>query len=74
MPRVLHPLKADDPTLALTVIAQQQAAGDEVTVALLPGAPTLMLPAGVHLQRVPEQLAWDALLERIFAADQVIAW
>ena len=74
MPRVLHLLKGDDPTLALTVIAQQQAAGDEVTVALLPGAPPPSLLAGVHLQLVPEQLPWDALLERIFAADQVIAW
>jgi len=32
MPRVLHLLKGDDPALALAVMAQQQAAGDEITV------------------------------------------
>ena len=74
MARVLHLLKGDDPSLALAVIAQQQAAGDDVTVALLPGAPALALPPGVTPQRVPDQLSWDALLERIFGADQVITW
>jgi hypothetical protein len=74
MARVLHLLKGGDPSLALVVIAQQQAAGDDVTVALLPGAPALALPPGVPAQRVPDQLSWDALLERIFAADQVITW
>jgi hypothetical protein len=74
MARVLHLLKGDDPALALVVIAQQQAAGDEIGVALLPGTPTPTLPAGVSLQRVPDELGWDALLERIFEADQVITW
>ncbi len=74
MARVLHLLKGDDPALALAVIAQQQAAGDEIGVALLPGAPAPALPAGVTLQRVPDELGWDALLERIFEADQVITW
>jgi hypothetical protein len=74
MARVLHLLKGDDPALALVVIAQQQAAGDEVGVALLPGTPAPALPAGVRLQRVPDELGWDALLERIFEADQVITW
>ncbi len=74
MPRILHLLKGDDASLALAVIAQQQAAGDDVTVALLPGASAPPLPAGVALQRVPEELSWEALLERIFEADQVITW
>jgi len=55
MARVLHLLKGDDPALALAVIAQQQAAGDEIGVALLPGAPAPALPAGVTLQRVPRR-------------------
>jgi len=33
-----------------------------------------MLPAGVRVQRVPDELSWDALLEQIFAADQVVTW
>jgi hypothetical protein len=75
MARVLHLLKGEDPSLALTVITQQVAAGDDVAVALLPGAsPAQALPTGVELQRVPDQLGWDALLERIFEADQVISW
>ena len=73
MARVLHLLKGDDP-LALTLAAEQQAAGDEVSVALLPGAPVLSLPAGVGRHRVPDDLSWDQLLEKIFEADQVISW
>ena len=72
--RVLHLLKGADASLALTVIAQQQAAGDEVTVALLPGTPPPALPGGVAAPRVPDELSWPALLERIFEADQVITW
>ena len=74
MARVLHLLKSNDASLALAVIAQQQAAGDRVAVALLPGAPAPALPDGVLLHRVPDGLAWEALLERIFEADQVITW
>jgi hypothetical protein len=74
MARVLHLLKGDDPALALTVMAQQQAGGDEVAVALLPGTPAPSLPAGVTAVRVPGELSWDALLRRIFEADQVITW
>ena len=73
MARVLHLLKSDDP-LALTLAAEQRAAGDEVSVALLPGAPDVALPAGVSGRRVPDQLSWEQLLERIFEADQVITW
>jgi hypothetical protein len=74
MARVLHLLKSSDPTPALDVIAQQQAAGDEITVALLSGAPAPALPSGVRVQRVPDELGWETLLERIFEADQVITW
>jgi hypothetical protein len=74
MARVLHMLKGNDSTLALVVVAHQQAAGDEVAVALLPGAPVPALPDGVARHRVPDDLAWEALLERIFEADQVITW
>ena len=73
MARVLHLLKGDDP-LALTLAAEQHAAGDTVTVALLPGAPEVTLPAGVAGHRVPDALSWDQLLEQIFEADQVITW
>jgi hypothetical protein len=73
MARVLHLLKGDDP-LALRLVAEQRAAGDDVTVALLPGAPDLALPAGVTPHRVPDDWSWEALLERIFEADQVITW
>ena len=73
MARILHLLKGDDP-FALAVITQQQAAGDDVTVALLPGTPVPALPAGVRSYDVPDGLAWPELLERIFEADQVVAW
>jgi hypothetical protein len=73
MARVLHLLKRDDP-LALTLAAEQRAAGDEVAVALLPGAPDLALPAGVIRHRVPDALSWEQLLEKIFEADHVITW
>ena len=43
-------------------------------MALLPGAAAPALPAGVPLPRVPDQLSWASLLERIFEADQVITW
>jgi hypothetical protein len=74
MARVLHLLEGGAVDLARTVIAQQRGAGDDVAVAMLPGAPELELPADVAVSRVPAQLSWDALLERIFEADQVIAW
>jgi hypothetical protein len=74
MSRVLHLLKGNDPALALAVVAQQQAAGDEITVVLLPGTPAPVLPAGVALHHVPAELSWETLLEHIFAADDVITW
>jgi hypothetical protein len=74
MARVLHLLKGDDVAPALTVVDQQRAAGDEVTVAVLPGTPPPAVPAGVRLHRVPTELSWEGLLERIFEADQVVTW
>jgi hypothetical protein len=73
MARVLHLLKGPD-SLALTLIAEQRAAGDEVSVALLPGATDVTLPAGVGRHRVPDEVTWEQLLEKIFEADQVITW
>jgi hypothetical protein len=72
--RVLHLLKGDDTELLLNVLAQQQAAGDELTLIRLPGASTITPPAGVTVLRAPEDLSYEALLERIFQADQVITW
>jgi hypothetical protein len=74
MARVLHLLKGDEAGLALEVIGQQHAAGDHVGVVLLPGAAPLSVPDGVVAQRVPDDLSWEALLERLFEAEQVIAW
>jgi hypothetical protein len=73
MARFLHLLKGDDP-LALRLAAEQRAAGDEVAIALLPGAPDVALPPGVTQHRVPDALSWEQLLEQIFEADQVITW
>jgi hypothetical protein len=74
MARVLHLLKGADVSLAAGVVDQQRAAGDDVAVALLPGASPPPLPPGVALHRVPTDLSWEGLLERIFEADQVITW
>ncbi len=74
MASVLHLYKGDDPSLALAAIARAQAAGDQVSVALLHGAVLSKLPSGVRVHRVPDDLGWDALLETIFASDQVVAW
>ncbi|HEU4369980.1 MAG TPA: hypothetical protein VFV05_17285 [Methylomirabilota bacterium] len=73
MARVLHLLKAGDP-LALSLAGEQQAAGDDVTLVMLPGAPDFTPPPGVTRCRVPDELSWEALLERIFESDQVITW
>jgi hypothetical protein len=72
--RVLHLLRGDDVELLSSVLAQQRAAGDEVTLIRLPGASTITLPSGVTVLQVPDDLSYDTLLERIFAADQVITW
>ena len=74
MARVLHLLKSGDAALALEVIARGQAGGDAITLALLPGAEGVRPPAGVTVRRVPGDLSYEALLEAIFEADQVITW
>jgi len=74
MATVLHLYKGGDPGLARAAIERALGAGDRVGVALLHGASLSTLPARVRIQRVPEELSWDALLEQIFAADQVITW
>jgi hypothetical protein len=74
MAGVLHLLKGDRPSVALATIARQVQAGDEVTVALLHGAPAPSLPASVRVHRVPDDVSYDQLLELIFHADQVITW
>src|SRR5262249_23594520 len=68
-----HLLKRGDTALALEMIEHQAAAGDLVTVALLPGA-TATPPPGLPTRRDPNELSWNDLLEEIFEADQVIAW
>jgi len=75
MAAVLHLLKGADVSLPLTVIAQEVRAGDDVTVALLPGALTpAALPAGVLVRRVGADLSCGQLLDLVFAADRVVTW
>ena len=75
MAQALHLIKRDDPDgLAAATVARQLAAGDTVTVVALHGALIPSLPAGALVRRVPEDLSWDALLQAVFQADQVITW
>ena len=74
MARALHLLKGDDSGLAAETITRQLAAGDTVSVVALPGAHLPALPAAVVVHRVPDELSYEALLDVIFAADQVITW
>jgi hypothetical protein len=74
MARTLHLLKENDSSLAAATIARQVAAGDTVSVVTLHGAAVPTLPSGVVVRRVPDELSWDALLQALFEADQVIAW
>jgi hypothetical protein len=74
MAAVLHLVKSAPGELALTTIGQQLAAGDAVTVALLHGAPPPPVPPAAHVVRVPHDVSYDALLELIFASDQVVTW
>jgi hypothetical protein len=74
MGRALHLVKTEDEGLVAATVARQLAAGDTVTVVALHGAPVPTFPAGVVVRRLPEELSWDALLEAMFEADQVIAW
>ncbi|MGH7275531.1 MAG: hypothetical protein ACREIY_00735 [Candidatus Rokuibacteriota bacterium] len=74
MAAVLHLIKGADATLARAVIEQSLAAGDRVTVALLPGAAAPDLPPGVSVHRVPADLSYADLLELIFDSNHVITW
>jgi hypothetical protein len=74
MARALHLLKGDDSGLAADTIARQLAAGDTVGVVALPGAHLPALPADVVVRRVPDDLSYEALLDAVFEADQVITW
>ncbi|MBM4439150.1 MAG: hypothetical protein FJ027_01905 [Candidatus Rokubacteria bacterium] len=74
MARILHVLKGDHAATALSVIAPQVAAGDEVGVALLGGAAAPDLPAGVTVHRVPDETSYERLLALIFEADHVVTW
>ena len=73
MPRVLHLLKAPS-EIALEAIGAAVAGGDTVTVALLPGAAAVALPAGVTVRRVPDDASWEELFDLIFEAESVVAW
>jgi hypothetical protein len=73
MPRVLHLLKADS-DIARAAIGAAVADGDTVTVALLPGADAVRLPASVTVRRVPDETSWEELIDLIFEAESVIAW
>ena len=74
MARALHLIKGNDTGLAAATIARQRTVGDTVDVVILPGAAVPALPPGLVVRRVPDELSWDALLEAMFEADQVIAW
>jgi hypothetical protein len=74
MARVLHVFKGDHGAEAARVIARAVADGDQVEMAIVGSAPAPAVPAGVSLHRVPDQLSYEALVELIFAADQVVTW
>ena len=74
MGRTLHLVKTEDNGLVAATVVRQLTAGDTVTVVALHGAALPALPGGVVVRRVPEELSWDALLQTMFEADQVIAW
>ena len=74
MAKILHLLKGAPSALAEAAIHRQLDDGDHVMVALLEGAPAIEVPAGVTVHRVSTDLSYDGLLEKIFDADQVIAW
>ena len=74
MARALHVLKGGDVGLALATIERQVAAGDRVSVALLPGAALPALPAGVAVHRVPDEWPYERLLEAVFEAEHVTTW
>lgn len=74
MAAVLHLLKGGDPALPFALIEQQVRAGDDVTVAVLPGASAPDVPTGVRIRRVSTDLSYGELVELVFAADHVVTW
>lgn len=74
MAKALHLVKGEHDGLVAATVARQLVAGDTVTVVAIHGATLPALPAGIVAQRVPDDLSWEALLEAMFEADQVIAW
>ena len=74
MPRFLHLIKRDSPSLAADIVARQlQEPGAEVTVVLLDGAAPSW-PAGVAVKRLGADLDHDKLLDLIFESDHVVTW
>ncbi len=74
MAAVLHLLKGTDVKLPLAVIEQEVRAGDDVTVALLPGGIAPALPPGVTIHHLGSDLSYSQLLDLIFESDQVVTW
>ena len=74
MAAVLHLLKGTDVKFPLAVIEQEVRAGDDVTVALLPGGIAPALPPGVTIHHVGSDLSYSQLLDLIFESDQVVTW
>ena len=74
MARALHVLKGDHSGQAVSVIESQLAAGDAVTVALIGDIAAPALPEHAIVHRVPDDVAWERLLELIFEADSVVTW
>lgn len=73
MAKVLHLLKGAEPGLAIDVITEQAAAGDQVTVVILEGiAPRL--PTAVAVRHLGTDLTYPELIDLIFAAEQVVTW
>jgi hypothetical protein len=75
MPTVLHLLKQDSPSVAVSVIeANRREPGAHVTVVVLEGDPPA-LPRGADIRRLADgDLDYAALLDLIFASDRVVTW
>jgi hypothetical protein len=74
MAAIVHVLTAPPDAIAETTIAAQRAAGDDVTIVLVGQVNAPASANGLTVRRAPDELSWSALLDLIFAADQVIAW
>ena len=75
MARVLHLLKGDHAAEAVAVIARAGRGRRRRSPSRsLGGADAPALPAGVTVHRVPGETSYEALVELIFTADQVVTW